>query len=267
MPQRTHEQPQDGAPFFWAVVDAWVMTRRSIKHIRRNLDQLLAVAIQPVLFTVLFRYIFGGAINTGETSYVNFLMAGILVQTAAFGATTTAVSLRADLNRGIVDRFRSLPMYSPALLVGHVTADLIRNGISSLIMIAVGLIVGFRPTASPGEWALVAALLVALTFSLSWLSAITGVLVKSVEAVNWFSFLFVFPLTFASSAFVPTDTMPTVIRIFAENQPLTHVVNAMRAWLVGTPLGSHGWLAFGWCAGVLVVAAPVAVWLFQRNEE
>jgi ABC-2 type transport system permease protein len=258
-------QPERRSRLYWAVSDCLEMTKRSIKHIRRNLDQLLGVAIQPIMFTVLFRYIFGGAINTGETSYVNFLIAGILVQTAAFGATTTAVSLRADLDRGIVDRFRSLPMYSPALLVGHVSADLIRNIISSIIMLIVGFIVGFRPTATPAEWALVAALLVAFTLAFSWLSAIMGLLAKSIEAVQWLSFLIVLPLTFASSAFVPSETMPGVVRAFSENQPITRVIEAMRAWLVGTPIGDHGVAAFAWCVGILIVSAPVAVWLFRRK--
>lgn len=246
--------------------DSWVLTDRSIKHIRRNLDQLLSVAIQPIMFMLLFVYIFGGAIDTGGTSYVNYLTAGILVQTAAFGATTAAVSLKVDLQRGIADRFRSMPMFAPALLVGHVTADLVRNLVSAVIMLAVAFAVGFRPTAGLAEWALAIGLLMAFTFALSWLSAIAGLVASSVEAVQWLSFMVIFPLTFASSAFVPTQTMPMLLRLFAENQPVTQVIEAMRGWLVGTPVDEHGWVAFAWCLGILVVSAPVATWLYRRGH-
>jgi ABC-2 type transport system permease protein len=249
-----------------ALSDCWVLSLRSMKHISRNLDQLLSVAIQPIMFMLLFVYIFGGAIDTGGTSYVNYLTAGILVQTAAFGATTTAVSLKVDLQRGIVDRFRSLPMFSPAFLIGHINADLVRNMVSAIIMLIVAFVVGFRPTASPLEWVLVIALLLTFTLAFSWLSAAVGMVASSVEAVQWLSFMVIFPLTFASSAFVPTETMPGVLRAFAENQPVTHVINAMRAWLVGTPVGNHGWLAFLWCGGILAVSVPLTAYLYRRLD-
>jgi ABC-2 type transport system permease protein len=266
MRSSTDLRPAAGPSIRWVVSDSLVLAGRSIRHIRRNLDQLLGVAIQPIMFMVLFVFIFGGAIDTGNVSYVNYLTAGILIQTAAFGATTTAVSLKADLQRGIVDRFRSLPMFTPALLVGHITADLVRNLISAAILLVVAFVLGFRPNAGPTEWALALALLVLFTVALSWLSAIMGLLATSLEAVQWLSFLFIFPLTFVSSVFVPTGTMPDWLRLFAENQPVTHVVEAMRGWLVGTPVGDHGWLAFAWCAGIFVVAAPVATWLYQRGR-
>ncbi|MDP3964578.1 MAG: ABC transporter permease [bacterium] len=250
----------------WAVRDSGVLIVRSLKHIIKNLDQLLSVAISPLMFLLLFRYVFGGAIDTGGTSYVNFLVAGILVQMAAFGASTTAISVAADLKRGIVDRFRSLPMFSPALLIGHVTADLARNIISSIIMLAAGFLVGFRPNADFGEWLLVLGLLLVFTFSISWLSAIMGLFAKSVEAVQWLTFLFIFPLTFASSAFVPTDGMPGWLRVFAENQPVTHVIEAMRSWLVGTPIGDHAWYAFGWFIGLTIIAIPIAALLFRKRS-
>jgi ABC-2 type transport system permease protein len=249
----------------WAVRDSRVLIERSLKHIIKNLDQLLSVVISPLMFLLLFRYVFGGAINTGGTTYVNYLVAGILVQMAAFGASTTAVSVATDLKRGIVDRFRSLPMFSPALLIGHVTADLARNVASTVIMLAAGLLVGFRPNANVQEWLLVFGLLLVFTFAISWVSAIMGLLAKSVEAVQWMTFLFIFPLTFASSAFVPTEGMPTGLRIFAENQPVTHVIEAMRAWLVGTPIGDHAWLSFVWLIGLTIVAIPVATRLFRRH--
>jgi len=250
---------------YWMLSDSWVLTRRSIKHITRNLDQLLSLIIMPVMFLLLFRYVFGGAIDTGGTTYVNFLVAGILVQTLAFGSSNTTVNLVLDLRRGIIDRFRSLPMYSSSLLTGHVLADLFRNTISGLIMVAVGLAVGFRPTADAGEWLKVLGLLLLFTFAISWFCAILGLVVRSLEAAQWISFLFIMPLTFASSAFVPTDGMPTALKIFAENQPFTIVIQAMRAWLVGTPIGNDGWLSVVWCVGITLVCMPIAAWLFRRQ--
>ena len=168
---------------------------------------------------------------------------------------------------GIVDRFRSLPMNSYALLTGHVTADLFRNIISGLVMLAAGFAVGFRPTAGPVEWLQVLGLLLLFTFAMSWFCAILGLIVKSVEAAQWVSYLFIMPLTFASSAFVPTDTMPSALRIFAENQPFTPVIEAMCAWLVGTPIGNAGWLSVLWCVAITLTAMPTAAWLFRRRSQ
>ncbi len=252
---------------FWAISDSMVLAKRSIKHITRSLDQLMSVALFPIMFFLLFRYVIGGAINTGDLSYVNFLVAGILVQMLAFGANYTTLNLAIDLQRGIIDRFRSLPIFSSALLIGHVGADLFRNAISGLIILGVAFIIGFNPVAGPIEWFLMFVLAFLFSLAISWLSAIMGLLVKSMEAAQWTGFIVIFPLTFASSAFVPTDTMPDALRIFAENQPLTHVIEAMRAWLVGTPIGNSGLLAFCWCVGIIAVSMPVATWLFHRKAQ
>lgn len=257
--------PQQRSELYWAMSNCAILIGRSAKHIIKNIDQLLSVAFQPIMFMLLFRYVFGGAINTGGTSYVNFLVAGILVQSAAFGASYTAIGIATDMQRGIVDRFRSLPMLPSAVLVGHTVADLVRNTISSIIMILVGLAVGFRPQANIGEWALVFGILLLFTFALSWLSAIIGLLAKSIEAVQWMTFVFVFPITFASSAFVPTDGMPKYLRIFAENQPVTQVIEAIRALLVGTPVGSYGWKALAWCLGILIVSIFISVRMFRTR--
>jgi ABC-2 type transport system permease protein len=248
----------------WFFTDSWVLIVRSLKHIFKNMDQLLSLVMQPIMFMLLFRYVFGGAIDTGSVSYVNYLMAGIIVQTAAFGATTTAMNVATDLKRGIVDRFRSLPMADSTFLIGHVTADLVRNMISTVIMILVGLLVGFRPDATVQEWLMAAGLLMMFTFAISWLSAVLGLLVKTVEAVMWVSFVAVFPLTFASSAFVPTKGMPTALRLFAENQPVTHTIEALRGLTVGTPVGDHLWIAMVWWIGVTCVAVPLCGWMFRR---
>lgn len=257
--------PQKRSRAAWVLSDALVLIKRSMMHIIKNMDQLLSVAFMPIMFLLLFRYVFGGAIETGGTTYVNFLIAGILVQTAAFGSTYTAIGVTTDLQRGIIDRFRSLPMFSSAVLVGHTVADLVRNTISSVIMVLVGLLVGFRPTASVWEWVLVFGILMLFTFAFSWLSAILGLFAKTIEGVQWLTFVLVFPLTFASSAFVPTEGMPTALRVFAENQPVTQVIDAIRALLVGTPLENSGWLAVVWSLGILFVAIPVAAYIFRRR--
>lgn len=247
------------------LLDCWILTKRSMKHIVKNMDQLLGVAIMPIMFLLLFRYVFGGAIDTGGTTYVNFLVAGILVQTLAFGASTTAINLVLDMKRGVIDRFRSLPMFAPGLVVSHTIADLVRNVISGAIMIGVAFLVGFRPTASFNEWMMIIGLLLLFTFAISWLSAILGLLAKSFEAIQWMTFVIIMPLTFASSAFVPTEGMPGVVKVFAENQPFTKVIEAMRAWMVGTPIGDAGIAAFIWCIGILIVSIPTAIWLFNRK--
>lgn len=251
---------------FWLVSDTWLMAKRSITHIIRSLDQVMSLILFPIMFMLLNRYVFGGAIDTGDVSYANYLFAGILVQTLAFGANYTTINLAVDMKEGIVDRFRSLPMASSALILGHISADMVRNIISGAIIILVGFLVGFRPNASFGEWLLVIGLAMLFTLAISWLSAILGLLVKSLEAAQWVGFIVIFPLTFISSAFVPTDTMPPALQAFAENQPVTHVIDAMRAWLVGTPVGDSGWLALIWSVGIIAVSIPITLWLFKRRS-
>lgn len=251
--------------FYWVISDCSVLILRSLKHIFKNLDQLMSLALQPIMFLLLFRYVFGGAIETEGTTYVNYLVAGILIQMAAFGATTTSFNVAMDLKRGIIDRFKSLPMASSAVLIGHVVADLARNVISSVVMILVGLLVGFRPTASFQEWLMALGMLLLFTLAFSWLSAILGLIAKSVEAVQWMSFMFVFPLTFASSAFVPTDGMPKGLRIFAENQPITHVIEAMRGYMVGTPVGNHALIASIWFVSIILICVPLSGYLFRKK--
>lgn len=251
-----------------AAQDSLIMIKRSSTHILRNTDQLLGTFFQPIMFLVLFAAVFGGAISKAlppGVSYLNFLLAGILVQTLAFGSTTTAIAIANDLQKGIVDRFRSLPMSNLAVLNGHVISDLLRNSISTAVMVIAGLVIGFRPSASFTDWLLIIGLLLLFTLTFSWLSAIMGVVAKSVEGVQWLSFLIVFPLTFASSAFVPSDSMNKYLKVFAENQPITQVVEAVRALFLGRPIGDHGWLAVTWCIGILVVAIPLATWLFRRK--
>lgn len=251
-----------------ALTDSLIMIKRSSTHIVRNTDQLLGTFFQPIMFLVLFASVFGGAIGLAlppGIDYLDFLMAGIIVQTVAFGSTTTALAVANDLQKGIIDRFRSLPMSNLAVLNGHVISDLFRNGISTIVMIVTGLLIGFRATVSITDWLMIAGILLVFTLAVSWLSAIMGVVAKSVEGVQWLSFMLVFPLTFASSAFVPTEGMNPVLKAFAENQPITHVIEAVRALMLGLPIGNHGWWALGWSLGIMAVAIPLAAVLFRRK--
>ena len=251
-----------------AFYDSLIMIKRSSTHIIRNTDQLLGTFFQPIMFLVLFASVFGGAIANAlppGVKYLDFVMAGIIIQTAAFGSTTTAIAVCNDMQKGIVDRFRSLPMANLAVLNGHVISDLFRNGLSTLVMIVAGVVIGFRSGASFTDWLLITAIILLFTLAFSWLSAIMGVFAKSVEGVQWLSFIVVFPLTFASSAFVPTEGMNPVLKAFAENQPITHIIEAVRALMLGTPIGDHGWLSVVWCVGILVFAIPLASWLFRRK--
>jgi ABC-2 type transport system permease protein len=258
-------KPEKHSSLFWLFSNTWLMAQRSIRHIIRSFDQVMSLLLFPIMFMLLNRYVLGGAINTG-IDYANYLFAGILVQVLAFGANYTTINLAVDMKEGIVDRFRSLPMASGALLFGHVTSDLVRNIISGFIIVLIGFAVGFRPTASFTEWMMVIALGIVFSLAISWLSAILGLFVKSLEAAQWIGFVLIFPLTFISSAFVPTDTMPSALQTFAEHQPVTLVINAMRSWLVGTPMNNAALYAFIWCFGIIIVSVPIAIWLFKRRS-
>jgi ABC-2 type transport system permease protein len=252
-----------------SINDSLLMIKRSSTHILRNTDQLLGTFFQPIMFLVLFSAVFGGAISKAlpeGVSYLNFLMAGIIIQTLAFGSTTTAVAVCNDLQKGIIDRFKSLPMSNVAVLNGHVISDLFRNGISTIIMLVVGYLIGFRSNTNLTEWCAVAGILILFTLTFSWLAVIVGVKAKSVEAVQWLSFVLVFPLTFASSAFVPTEGMNKYLKAFAENQPITHIIEAVRSLFLGTPIGNHGWIAVAWCIGLLLVSIPLATYLYSKKS-
>jgi len=247
--------------------DSLLMIKRSSMHIIRNTDQLIGTFFQPIMFLVLFTAVFnavGLALPDG-INYIGFLMAGIVVQTVAFGSTTTAIAVCNDLQKGIIDRFRSLPMASSAVLTGHVVSDVFRNTISTIVLLLAGLLFGFRPNASIVDWVAIAAIIVLFTLTFSWLSAILGVLAKSVEGVQWMSFLVVFPLTFASGAFAPTETLASWLKPFAENQPITHVIEAIRSLMIGTPAGNHVWLAMVWCLAILLISVPIATYLFRKK--
>lgn len=257
--------PVSRGRFLDAMSDTAILTKRSLLHIPRNPELLVFATIQPIMFVLLFRYVFGGAIQVPGISYVNFLMAGIFVQTVAFGAMTTGIGLAEDLHTGLIDRFRSLPMSRLAVLAGRTVTDLLRNFFVVIVMLLVGLAVGFRPDGGLFDWIAGGILLLLFSFSFSWIGATIGLLVRNVEAVQSAGFIWLFPLTFASSAFVPVASMPGWLQAFAENQPFTKVVDAMRAFILDQPVGSDGWIAYAWCLGVLFVFVPLAVSIYHRT--
>jgi ABC-2 type transport system permease protein/oleandomycin transport system permease protein len=241
-----------------------VLARRSLFRIRRQPDLLVGYTIQPVMFVLLFVYVFGGAISVPGLDYVDFLIPGIIVQSMAFGGFATALGLADDLKKGLVDRFRSLPMWGPAVVAGRIIGDVALNVLQLAIMFAVGFIAGFRFSSSPEEIALGIFLMLFLGYAFSWVFAFLGLTASSPEAANAYGFTILFPLTFISSAFVPVETMPSWLQWFAEHNPFTYMVNAARALFVGTPAGDSVWLSFAWGALITVVFAALSIWRYHR---
>jgi len=250
---------------YWTISDALVMAKRHLLQIPRIPEELVFATIQPIMFVLLFRYVFGGAIAVRGTTYVNYLMAGIFAQTVIFGATTTGVGLANDLQKGLVDRFRSLPMAKSAVLTGRTLSDMVRNTFVVIVMWSIGLLVGFRPEGPVIAWFAAAAILLLTSFAFSWISATIGLLVSTVEAAQSAGFIWLFPLTFASCAFVPTQSMPDWLRVFAEHQPVTIIVNAVRGLLLNHPDASTIWSAIAWCIGILIIFIPLAVRAYGRR--
>jgi ABC transporter DrrB family efflux protein len=247
------------------VSDTLVVAGRNITRIKRAPDLLTAFTIQPVMFLLLFVYVFGGAISTpGYDDYKDFLLPGIMVQNIAFGGFVTALGLNEDLNRGLIDRFRSLPMARPAVLAGRTLSDVATNSLSVVVLLTTGLIIGFSFHANVLEIVAGLGILILFGYAFSWVFALLGMLVSSPEAANSLGFIAVFPLTFISSAFVPTDSMPAALQWFAEINPFTIVVNAIRALWVGAPAGNYVWGAVVWSLVILAVFAPLAVRRYRR---
>lgn len=257
--------PKARPAFYWTIADALVLAKRHLVQIPRIPEELVFATIQPVMFVLLFRYVFGGAIAVPGASYVNFLMPGIFAQTVIFGATTTGIGLANDLQKGLVDRFRSLPMAKSAVLTGRTLSDLTRNTFVVIIMWSVGLLVGFRPEGNVLSWFAAIGILLLTSFAFSWISATIGLLVSTVEAAQSAGFIWLFPLTFASSAFVPPSSMPDWLRAFVDHQPVTLIVNAVRGLLLNQPDASTILQSVAWCVGILIVFVPIAVWAYGRR--
>ena len=258
-------KPLQRSAAYWTIADSLVLAKRNLLQIPRIPEQLIFSTIQPIMFVLLFRYVFGGSIHIQGTSYVNFLMAGIFGQTMAFGSVNTGIGLAEDLQRGLIDRFRSLPMSRAAVLMGRTIADLVRNTFVVVVMFIVGLAVGFRPQGNPLAWVAAIALLLLFSFAFSWIAATIGLLVRNVEAAQSAGFIWLFPLTFASSAFAQPNTFPTALQVFADHQPVTVVVDAVRALLLGQSVGASAWQAVAWCLAILAIFAPLAVWAYSRR--
>ncbi len=246
------------------ISDMSVMLGRSMRHIFRSFDTIMTVTITPIIMMLLFVYVLGGAIQTGTANYVNYLLPGILLIAISSAISYTAYRLFLDLQRGILERFRSMPIAQSAFLWGHVITSLVSNLISLAVIILVALIMGFRSSAGILNWFTVLGILLLFTMALTWIAIISGLKAKSVDAVGAFSYPLIF-LPFISSAFVPTATMPKAVRIFAENQPVTSIVNTIRALLSNQQVGNEIWAALAWCIGITLVAYFFAIRVYKSK--
>jgi len=244
--------------------DTAVLTGRSLRHITRSLDTIITTAITPIAMMLLFVYVFGGAIDSGSDSYVTYLLPGILIITIASGISYTAYRLFLDKQSGIFERFQSMPIARSSVLWAHVLTSLVANLVSLGVVVLVALVMGFRSGAGPMAWLAVAGMLVLFTLALTWMAVIPGLTAKSVDGAGAFAYPLIF-LPFVSSAFVPTETMPGPVRVFAENQPVTSIVNAIRDLLTQQPVGTEIWIALAWCVGILIVAYGFAMRTYRRR--
>jgi ABC-2 type transport system permease protein len=251
-----------------AVTDARVMTRRCARRSLRDPEAFFTALMLPIVLMLLFVYVFGGALRTGG-AYVDYVVPGLIVLCAGFGAGTTAVAVATDMTNGIVDRFRSMPITGSSILTGQILASLARNLIATGLVIALGLAIGWRPSASAGDWIAAAAMVVLFIFALSWLAAAVGLLARSVEAANAFTFVLMF-IPYVSTAFVPAHTMPSALRAFAAHQPFTPIIETMRGlWMghtsTGAGVGHEALLAIAYCVAILVGSCVAASWLFRHR--
>lgn len=244
--------------------DTAVLTGRSLRHISRSIDTIITTALMPIAFMLMFVYVFGGAIDSGSESYVQYLLPGILIITVASGISYTAFRLFMDLQSGIFERFQSMPIARSSALWAHVITTLVANLISLAVVVGVAMVMGFRSPAGPLEWVSVTGILILVTLALAWLAIVPGLTAKTVDGASAFAYPLVL-LPFVSSAFVPTDTMPGPVRAFAEHQPITAIVDALRSLLIGEPVGTDIWIALAWCVGVLAVAYAFAMATFRKK--
>ena len=244
--------------------DTAALTGRSLRHITRSVDTIITTTIMPIAFMLLFVFVFGGAINSGSDSYVSYLLPGILLITIATGVSYTAFRLFLDMKSGIFERFQSMPIARSSVLWAHVLTSVVAILVSLVSVVLVALVVGFRSDAGVLAWLAVAGILLLFTLALTWLAVIPGLTAKSADGASAFSYPLIL-LPFISSAFVPTETMPGPVRAFAENQPVTSIVNAIRDLFTGQPVGTDIWFALAWCVGILVVAYVFAMRTYRRK--
>lgn len=244
--------------------DMGVMVGRSLRHIFRSMDTIITVTLTPIFMMLLFVYVFGGALGAGMGNYVNYMLPGILLMAIASGIAYTSFRLFVDIKSGIFERFHSMPISGSAVLWGHVLTSLVSNALSLLVIFAVALLMGFRSSAGVLNWLAVAGILALFTLSLTWVAAIAGLKAQSVDGAGAFAYPLIF-LPFISSAFVPTDSMPAAVRVFAENQPVTAIVDTIRALLSEQPVGNDIWIALAWCLAILVAAYFFAMRAYRRK--
>ncbi|MGP3920518.1 ABC transporter permease [Nonomuraea sp. 10N515B] len=244
--------------------DTAVLLGRSLRHITRSPDTIITTAIMPIAMMLMFVYVFGGAIRTGSDSYVNYMLPGILLITVASGIAYTAFRLFMDMKGGIFERFQSMPIARSSVLWAHVLTSLVANVISLVVVMLVALLMGFRSSAGVLAWLSVAGILILFTLALTWIAVIPGLSAKTMEGASAFSYPLIF-LPFLSSAFVPTDTMPGPLRVFAEHQPVTSIVNAIRDLFTQQQVGIDIWIALAWCVGILIVAYFFAMTTYRRK--
>lgn len=244
--------------------DMGVMLGRSMRHILRSMDTIITVTITPIAMMLLFVYVLGGAIQTDADNYVNYLLPGILLMAIASGIAYTSYRLFMDMQRGIFERFHSMPIARSAALWGHVLTSLVSNAISVVVIILVALLMGFRSSAGVFSWLAVAVILTLFTLALTWIAVIAGLSATSVDGAGAFAYPLIF-LPFISSAFVPTASMPGPVRAFAENQPVTSIVDAIRALLADQPVGNDIWIALAWCIGIMLVAYFFAMRVYKKR--
>ncbi|MDR6438843.1 ABC-2 type transport system permease protein [Paenarthrobacter nicotinovorans] len=244
--------------------DTSVLLGRSMRHIFRSVDTIITTAITPIALMLLFVYVFGGAIRTDTDNYVNYLLPGIMLIAIASGIAYTAVRLFTDMQSGIFERFQSMPIARSSVLWAHVLTSLVANGLSLVIIVLVALLMGFRTSANVLDWLAVAGILALFTLALTWIAIIAGLSAKSVDGAGGFSYPLIF-LPFISSAFVPTETMPGPVRWFAENQPVTSIVNTIQDLFAQRPAGGDIWVALAWCLGILVVSYAFATAAYKRQ--
>ncbi len=246
--------------------DTWQITKRNLIHYKRSPRLIFFSAVQPVIFVLLFAYVFGGAIDVPGNSYINYLIPAIIIQTVLFGAVNTAVGLSQDMTRGLMDRFRSLPMTRSAVIAGRTLADSLRNLFTVGIMIGVGYAIGFRIEQSPLEAIAGIALAVLFGFAIMWVMTIIGLSVKNTETAQMAGMVFMFPMTFASSAFVPTASMPTALKWFAEHSPVTYAIDSIRGLMITGSYENSIWYILLWIAGILTFAFPIAVRQYKKID-
>jgi len=247
-----------------ALRDTWVMTKRSLRHTVRSMDTIITVAAMPIVMMLLFVYVFGGSFNTGPIKYIDFVTPAIFIMTIASGIAYAALRLNNDMSRGIINRFKTMPVAPSSILGGHAVSSVLSNLFSVLLVLLVALLCGFRSSAGLAEWLICGGLVLLFTTATTWLAIVFGLLAKSAEGAGAFSYILLL-LIFVSSGFTPTDKMNSVLRAFAENQPMTPIIETMRSLLVNGTAGPHVWVAVAWCAGLLAVSYVAALRIYRSK--